>query len=72
MIGKYSRALMSYSCLLQLFGEIMAIKNIVPKDQGARVIINKIFTQNKSLCQAVRARLHLIMDINPPLTSISQ
>ena len=61
IITKYCRTVCFICCHLQMFFQAASIENIVTEYHGARITIDKFFTDQKCLCQSVRAWLHLVL-----------
>ena len=70
VIGKHGGPLIAQVRGLQLLDQIMTIKNIVAQHQGAVVMIDKIATNQKSLCQSFWFGLNGILNVHAPLGSI--
>ncbi len=54
----------------QEFVQVVPIENIVTQDQSARATSNELLTDQKSLRQSVRARLHRITQADAPLAAV--
>ena len=52
--------------------ETVAMKNIVAEHQAARIVTDKLLTDDKSLSEAVRRRLDGILEPHPIITSVAK
>jgi hypothetical protein len=52
--------------------EFVAMKNVVAKDQGARVIADEIGAKDEGLGQAIRAGLYSVLQVDAPLAAIAE
>ena len=50
----------------------MTIKNVVTQHERAGRVADKLLADDESLCQAVRAGLHGILQVHAPLAAITQ
>ena len=57
---------------LQYFAEVVAVKDVVAKDEGRGVAANEVGTKNKGLGKAIRAGLYDVLEIDAPLTAITE
>ena len=57
---------------LEPLGETCAVKNIIAQYHSAGLTVNKLFTQDKGLCQTVRGGLHFILQVQAVLATIPQ
>ena len=72
MVGKHSCALLGLVGTVQLFDQVVTIKNIVAQHQSAGLVVDKIFADGEGLRQAVRAGLHRILNVHAPLRTVTQ
>jgi len=52
--------------------EFVAVENIVAKDQGAGIVAQEFFADEKGLRQPVGAGLHGVLQIEAPLGAVAQ
>ncbi|MNS79677.1 hypothetical protein D3C72_1133370 [compost metagenome] len=72
VVGKYGSAALFGCGGFQLFLQVVAVEDVVAQHQRTGIWTNELFTQNKGLCQPVRTWLHLVLQIQAPLTAITQ
>ena len=52
------------------FLELMAVENVVTKNQGRKIIPDEVLSDNEGLRQAIGRRLHSVLDIDAPVVAI--
>ena len=57
---------------LQNVSEMVSIENVVTKDHCAGIVADKLFAEQECLGEAVGARLHLVLQVNSELASVTQ
>ncbi|MDT4861586.1 hypothetical protein FQZ97_961970 [compost metagenome] len=57
---------------LELLGEVLAVEDVVAKDQAYGILANELFANQEGLSQAVRRRLHRIAELDAKLAAVPQ
>lgn len=63
MVGEYGCAVTFVYCGFQLFRQVMTIENVIAQHQRTAIVTNKLFANDKGLCQSVRAWLNFILKV---------
>src|SRR5512133_1801756 len=50
----------------------LAVEDVVAQDQADRLVIDELLTNQKSLCNTFRFRLHLVTELDAPARTIAQ
>ncbi len=72
MVGKYGGAVGPVICTVELLHEIVTVKNIVAKYQGAGVVANKALADHESLGQAIWLGLYRVFNAHAPLRAVAE
>ncbi len=72
MVGKDAGACVALVGAGKQFDQIMAVKDVVPQDQGTGVVADKVFANDEGLGQSIGAGLHRILNVHAPLAAIAQ
>ncbi len=72
MIGKDRCTIFFINRGIHQFRKVVTIENVIPQHQGTIIVTDEFFANNESLCQAIRAWLDFILQIQTPLASITQ
>ncbi|MCY1230965.1 hypothetical protein D9M72_434000 [compost metagenome] len=72
VIGEDRRAFLLLGRPLQLAYKIMAMEDVVAKDQRGRIIADKVAADDERLRQPVWRRLYRILQVDPPLASVAE
>ena len=70
MVGKDCGTLLLGMGAAQLLDQIVAVKNIVTQHQSAGLVVDKAFANGEGLRQTIRAGLHRVLNVHPPLGAI--
>ena len=57
---------------LEPLGETGAVEDVVAQNHGAAVVADELLAQNERLCQAVRAGLYLVLQVQAVLAAVPQ
>src|SRR5688500_5144508 len=71
VICKYCRPVLPFHGALQLQVQIVAVEYVISQHQRAWTTSDEIFPYGKSMSQPIRAVLHGILQIEPPIISIT-